>query len=80
MAFLRVSVCVAPCQRAALWLSIRKTFMPDQTELTSEQEPISDEERRRINRETLPGLLFGVFTLVISAIGIVWLLAASMSG
>lgn len=41
---------------------------------------LSDEERRAINRETLPGLLFGVFTLAISAAGIIWLLLASMSG
>lgn len=41
---------------------------------------LSAEERRAINRETLPGLLFGIFTLAIAAAGIIWLLLASMRG
>lgn len=54
--------------------------MSHKTDFASDQNEMSIEERRAINRETLPGLLFGVFTLVMSAAGIIWLLVASMTG
>jgi hypothetical protein len=50
------------------------------TDFVSDPDPLSDEERRARNRETLPGFLFGIFTLILAAAGIIWLLVASMSG
>jgi hypothetical protein len=58
----------------------KEQFMSQKIDEVSEIPDVPDEDERARNQETLPGFLFALFILAMSATGIVWLLVASMNG